>query len=130
MTRFLRFIIQYIEEGDKDDNVGPARDNGIIYLPDNSWRQLQSGNCEMVPVEEEIDLHRLTVDEALTKLDDFLYAAFRAGLYRVLVVHGKGSGVLRQEVGRYLSKHPLVKTHGPADRYHGGIGATEVELSE
>ena len=55
----------------------------------------------MIPIKEEIDLHRLTVDEALPKLDDFLHAAFRAGLYRVWVVHGKGSGVLRQEVGRY-----------------------------
>ena len=84
----------------------------------------------MIPIKEEIDLHRLTVDEALTKLDDFLHAAFQAGLYRVWVVHGKGSGVLRQEVGRYLSKHPLVRFHRLADRYHGGIGATQVELSE
>ena len=84
----------------------------------------------MIPISEEIDLHRLTVDEALPKLDYFLHAAFRAGLYRVWVIHGKGSGILRQEVGRYLSKHPLVRLHRPADRYHGGIGATQVELSE
>jgi DNA mismatch repair protein MutS2 len=84
----------------------------------------------MTLMKEEIDLHRLTVDEALPKLDDFLHAAFQAGLYRVWVVHGKGSGVLRQEVGRYLSKHPLVRLHSLADRYHGGIGATQVELSE
>ncbi len=84
----------------------------------------------MSPSREEIDLHRLTVDEALPKLDDFLHAAFQAGLYRVWVIHGKGSGILRREVGRYLSDHPLVRFHGPADRYHGGIGATQVELSE
>lgn len=84
----------------------------------------------MIPIREEIDLHSLTVDEALPKIDDFLYAAFQGGLYRVWVIHGKGSGVLRKEVGLYLSQHPLVKSHRPADRYHGGIGATEVELSE
>ncbi len=84
----------------------------------------------MILIKEEIDLHRLTVDEALPKLDDFLHTAFRSGLYRVWVVHGKGSGVLRQEVGRYLKKHPLVRSHRLADRYHGGIGATQVELSE
>lgn len=83
----------------------------------------------MRPVSDEIDLHRLTVDEAIFKLDDFLDAAVQAGFYRVWVIHGKGTGVLRQEVGRYLSKHPLVKSHRPADRYHGGIGATQVELS-
>lgn len=84
----------------------------------------------MIPNKEEIDLHRLTVEEAIPKLDDFLHAAFQVGLYQVRVVHGKGSGVLRQEVGRYLSKHPLVRSHRLADRYHGGIGATQVELIE
>ena len=84
----------------------------------------------MSSIGDEIDLHRLTVDEAIPKLDAFLHAAFQAGLYRVLVIHGKGSGTLRLEVGRYLSDHPLVRFHGPADRYHGGIGATQVELSE
>ena len=84
----------------------------------------------MRPIGEELDLHRLTVDEALPKLDEFLHAVFQAGLYRVWVIHGKGSGVLRQEVRRYLSKHPLVKSYAPADRYHGDIGATQVELSD
>jgi DNA mismatch repair protein MutS2 len=79
---------------------------------------------------EELDLHRLTVDEALPQLEEFLNTAFRAGLRRVWLVHGKGTGVLRREVGRYLSGHPLVKSHGPADSRHGGIGATQVELSD
>ena len=84
----------------------------------------------MDPTGEEVDLHRLTVDEAIPRLDDFLYAAFQAGLYRVWVIHGKGSGVLRREVGRYLADHPLVSSHGEADGQHGGAGATQVELSE
>ena len=84
----------------------------------------------MRPIGEELDLHRLTVDEALTQLDQFLNTAFQAGLYRVRIVHGKGTGILRQEVRRYLSGHPLVKSYRPADRYHGGAGATQVELSE
>lgn len=84
----------------------------------------------MRPIEEELDLHRLTVDEAITQLDQFLNTAFQAGLYRVRIVHGKGTGILRQEVRRYLSGHPLVKSYCPADRYHGGAGATQVDLSE
>ena len=84
----------------------------------------------MRPIGEELDLHRLTVDEALPKLDEFLHAAYQAGLYRVRVVHGKGTGILRREVGRCLANHPLVRSYGPADRHHGGIGATQVELSE
>ena len=79
---------------------------------------------------EELDLHRLTVDEAIPRLDEFLHNAFQAGYYRVWIVHGKGSGILRREVGRYLSKHPLVRSYRPADSQHGGVGATQVELSD
>ena len=77
----------------------------------------------------ELDLHRLTVDEAIPKIDDFLHDMYQAGIYHCLIIHGKGTGVLRQEIGRYLATHALVKHFGQADRYHGGIGATEVELS-
>jgi len=86
-----------------------------------------------LPIElntEELDLHRLTVEEAIPKLDDFLYKAFQTGHFRVWVVHGKGSGKLRQEVRRYLSKHSLVRSQRPADPQRGGEGATQVELSD
>jgi DNA mismatch repair protein MutS2 len=76
----------------------------------------------------ELDLHRMTVDEALPRIDDFLHDMYCAGLHQVRIVHGKGSGVLRQEVSRYLASHPLVKSYHSANRYNGSIGATEVEL--
>ncbi len=76
----------------------------------------------------ELDLHRLTVDEAIPKIDVFLHDTYRAGLHYVRIVHGKGTGTLRQEVNRYLSSHPLVKSFHLADRYGGSAGATEVTL--
>jgi DNA-nicking Smr family endonuclease len=76
----------------------------------------------------ELDLHRLTVEEAIPKIDAFLNDTYCAGLHYVRIIHGKGSGVLRREVGRYLSTHPLVKSYYSADRYNGSIGATEVVL--
>lgn len=79
---------------------------------------------------DEIDLHRLTVEEAIPKMDEFLYNAFRKGRFRVWVVHGKGSGTLRQEVRRYLAKNSLVKSQRTADSHHGGDGATQVDLSD
>jgi DNA mismatch repair protein MutS2 len=75
-----------------------------------------------------IDLHGLTVDEMLPKVDSFLHNAYHARLPRILIVHGKGTGILKEEVNRYLSGHPLVRAHREADRYHGGEGATEVYL--
>ena len=82
----------------------------------------------MLNMGTELDLHRLTVDEALPKIDDFLNDTYCAGLHYVRIVHGKGSGVLRQEVSRYLATHPLVKSFRSADRFNGSIGATEVVL--
>jgi DNA-nicking Smr family endonuclease len=84
----------------------------------------------MISKPEELDLHRLTIEEAVPRLEEFLYASFQSGLHRIWVVHGRGSGVLRQEVRRYLGSHPLVKSYRPADSHHGGPGATQVDLSD
>ena len=70
----------------------------------------------------------MTVDEALPKINDFLHDVYSAGLHYARIVHGKGTGVLKQEVSRYLSTHVLVKNYHQADRWSGGYGATEVEL--
>ncbi len=77
---------------------------------------------------DEIDIYRVTVDGAVLKIDEFLYKAYQSGHFRVWVVHGKGTGILRQEMRRYLSKHPLVRAQRLADPQHGGAGATQVEL--
>ena len=74
----------------------------------------------------EIDLHALTVEEAISKLAGFIQDVYSAGASQALVVHGKGTGVLRTEVRRYLSRHSLVYHYGEADRFHGGPGATQV----
>jgi len=76
----------------------------------------------------ELDLHRFTVEEAIPEIDNFLHDMYRAGIFHARIIHGKGSGTLRREVDRYLSNHPLVKRYSSSDRYHGGIGATDVEL--
>lgn len=77
---------------------------------------------------DELDLHGLTVDEAIPVVDRFLYKSFQTGLRRVWVIHGKGSGILRQAVRRHLSNHTLVRSCSTADGSRGGIGATQVEL--
>ena len=83
-----------------------------------------------MPVIDELHLRRLTVDEALPKLDQYLNDAFMAGLYQVRIVHGKGTGTLRQVVRDQLAKHPLVKSYRPGDYGEGGAGVTIVELAQ
>ncbi|MCK4723134.1 MAG: Smr/MutS family protein, partial [Dehalococcoidia bacterium] len=58
-------------------------------------------------VSSELRLRRLRVDEALPKLDYYLNAAFTDGLPSVCIVHGKGTGVLRQVVQEALAENPL-----------------------
>jgi len=80
--------------------------------------------------ENEVSLRRLTVDEALLKLDKYLNDAFMAGLYQVRVVHGKGTGTLRQVVQEMLAKHPLVKSYRLGVYGEGEAGVTIVELAQ
>jgi DNA mismatch repair protein MutS2 len=77
----------------------------------------------------EVHLRRLTVDEALIKLDRYLNDAYMAGLYQVRVIHGKGTGTLRQIVRERLAHHPLVKSHRPGGYGEGGEGVTVAELA-
>ena len=80
------------------------------------------------PPINELHLRHLTVAEALPKLDQFLYDAFMAGLYQVRIVHGKGTGTLRQVVGQKLTVHPLVKSCRPGAYGEGGAGVTIAEF--
>jgi len=82
----------------------------------------------VTPITGEIHLRRLTVDEALPKLDKYLNDAFMAGLYQVRVIHGKGTGTLRQVIREQLAKHPLVKSFRAGEYGEGGAGVTVVEL--
>ena len=84
----------------------------------------------MRTMEEKLDLHGLTVDEAIPLVEKYIDSVYKQGMYCVWIVHGKGSGILRREIGRYLSQHPLVSSHETADRYHGGMGATRIILRD
>jgi DNA mismatch repair protein MutS2 len=81
-------------------------------------------------VDSELDLHRNTVDEALPKLNSYLYNAFVAGMATVCVNHGRGTGALRQAVHRELKNHTLVKSFRPGGYGEGGDGVTIVELAD
>jgi DNA mismatch repair protein MutS2 len=81
------------------------------------------------PVDRELFLRRLTVEEALWRLDQYLYDAFMAGLSSVRIVHGKGTGKLRRAVHQSLARHPLVKSYRLGDYGEGDYGVTIVELT-
>lgn len=78
----------------------------------------------------ELDLHRLTVDEALPKLEQFLYEAYCAGVTAVRVNHGKGTGMLRASVRAWLPGQDSVRSFRPGMPWEGGDGVTIVELAD
>lgn len=80
-------------------------------------------------VEPELHLRGLRVEEALSRLEEYLDAAFRAGLPWVRVVHGKGTGVMRRAVRELLSQHPLVRSYDSAPQEGGGEGVTVAHLT-
>ena len=82
----------------------------------------------MKAVDSELMLRRLTVDEALFRLDHYLNDAFIAGLPSVRIVHGKGTGALSRAVHEVLAKHPLVKSFRLGDYGEGDYGVTIVEM--
>jgi DNA mismatch repair protein MutS2 len=71
-----------------------------------------------------------TVDEAIDRADKFLDEAAMQELRTVRVIHGHGTGRLRQALSGYLSKHPLVLRAAPAPNEMGGGAVTLVELRE
>ncbi len=87
-------------------------------------------HADIIPSASELRLRHLTVDEALPRLDQYLHDSFMSGLYQVRIIHGKGTGTLRQVVREQLVKHPLVKSFRPGEYGEGGAGVTMVEFTE
>jgi DNA mismatch repair protein MutS2 len=78
---------------------------------------------------EEIEVRGQTLDEALPLIEKFLDDGFRAGVPRLRVVHGKGTGKMRGAVRSLLASHPLVKSFAFAAAQEGGEGVTVVEMA-
>ena len=79
-------------------------------------------------VNTELDLHGVRVEEALERIDSFLNDATLAGLSSVRIMHGVGTGALRNASREYLSHHPLVKSVR-RDESITNDSATVVELA-
>jgi DNA mismatch repair protein MutS2 len=79
-------------------------------------------------VASSLDLRGARVDEALDSLSRYLDDAGLAGLDKALIIHGMGTGALRDAVRSASADHPLVKSVRAGQRGEGGDGATIVEF--
>ncbi len=87
---------------------------------------VRKGNS--TPVATQLDLRGKRYEEALAEVDHYLDAAILAGYTQVTIVHGKGTGALRQGITDYLKKHRSVESYAFAPNNQGGNGATIVSF--
>jgi DNA mismatch repair protein MutS2 len=79
-------------------------------------------------VKNEIDLRGKTLDEALLDLDKYIDDIYIAGLNEAYIIHGKGTGVLREGIKGYLKCHRYIKSFRIGKYGEGGEGVTVIEL--
>ena len=76
----------------------------------------------------ELDIRGQRADDALDALDSYMERAYLAGLPWVRIIHGKGTGKLRDVVRQALSQHPHVQSYEGGKRGEGGEGVTVAKL--
>ena len=103
------------------------------HVGKRTMRKLARGNYA---VQDEIDLHGMTVEEARPRLADFIEHSAQSGKTCVRVVHGKGLGsgdrgpVLKPSVDRWLRKFECVLAFVSTRQVDGGTGAVYVLLQD
>ena len=94
-------------------------------------RQYEPADTLPPPVESpgmELDIRGRRVEEALEILDRYVDAAYTVGLPFGRIIHGKGTGRLRQAVRQYLNHHSLVSKVTPGHSNEGGAGVTVIHM--
>jgi len=81
-----------------------------------------------LPIDGTLDLHTFRPAEVKDLVPEYLEACRAAGILRVRIVHGKGTGALLQTVHSILGRTPGVESFALADAPEGGWGATIVVL--
>ncbi|MHC8517257.1 endonuclease MutS2 [Sporosarcina sp. ITBMC105] len=79
-------------------------------------------------VKLELDLRGERYEDALHRTEKYLDDALLSNYHQVSIIHGKGTGALRQGVQSYLKNHPRVKSYRYGEAGEGGHGVTVVEL--
>lgn len=74
------------------------------------------------------DVRGMRADEALKEVEEFLDRGMRSGEEAALIIHGHGTGALKQALRDYLSNSPYIRMFRPGESHEGGDGVTVVAL--
>jgi len=92
-------------------------------LQKSSWSTITGGVAST-----KLDLRGLSGDEAIMKLDRFIDTMRLHRIHAAMILHGKGTGSLRQRTAEFLQQHNAVKSFRLGEWGEGGAGVTVVEL--
>ncbi len=99
----------------KMKKAAPAGKRGSVYY-------------QVPAATREVKVIGLRVEEAIPIVEKAIDEAFLGGLGELEVIHGAGTGRLRQAIREHLQDHPLVKGFAPGGPGRGGDGVTVVEI--
>ena len=85
-------------------------------------------NRKVAKFQTTLDLRGQRAEDALTELEFYIDEAVLLSIHQVRILHGKGNGILRAQVRKYLSRHKDVKSFDDERLEFGGSGITVVEL--
>ena len=89
-----------------------------------------TSNLKQKAISSEINVIGLTVDEAVHIVDKYLDDCYLSSLDKVRIVHGKGTGKLRQGIHTYFKTHPHIKSFRLGTFGEGEMGVTIVEFKK
>jgi len=110
------------EAADLSAAKDPPRSDAVHMAQQMQMRKAQT-------VKRELDLRGETVAAALLELEKYLDDAAVANISEVRIIHGKGTGALRQAIHEFLAKSPHVGDFALAPLNEGGTGATNIHLT-
>ena len=93
-----------------------------------NYKDSESGEPVKLPVDGVLDLHTFHPGEVKDLLPDYLFLCREKGILEVRVIHGKGTGMLRETVHSILKRLPEVVSFRLAGEDAGSWGATMVVL--
>lgn len=100
----------------------------VKVVEEKKQKVYNSFSHKKTAVRSEIDLRGKMVDEAVYELETYLDRAVMNSYNEVYVIHGKGTGALREGILNYLKKCPYVKEYRIGGHGEGGLGCTVVTL--
>ena len=115
-----------------EDASGNGRERRIKKMAENLSQEgssTSSGRSINANTGVELDLRGQASDDAIEMLSDYIDKAYMAGVPFSRIIHGKGTGKLRQEVRKFLQSHEYVASFEEGHPNEGGEGVTVVKYA-